>query len=75
MTEQGKRSFEGPFFFAVFTLLFCVGAYAMWPADFFAIPFSEISAASLLRAVASIMMAILALEFLSACTITTLSDN
>ncbi len=75
MTERGIRSFAGPLFFAVFALLFCAGAYAMWPAYFFSMPMSETPAATQIRAAAAIVLAILGLEFLSACTITTLSDN
>jgi len=47
----------------------------MWPADFFSTPFSGMAAGTLLRAVASPMLAIVGLEFLGALVVVVLADS
>ena len=69
------KSVAGPLFFAVFAFLSVGGSYAMWPSDFFSTPFSGMSGGMLLRAVASIILAFGALEFLCALAIVTQSDS
>jgi hypothetical protein len=66
---------EGSFIFAVIALLLFGGSYAMWPADFFSIPFSGMTAGVLLRTVASTLLAMIGLEFLCALAIVILSDS
>ena len=68
-------SVAGPIFFAAFAILFFGGAYAIWPADFFSVPFAEMTSGSLLRAAASPVLAIVGLEFLGALAIVLLSDD
>lgn len=75
MTERGIKTVAGPLFFAVVAFLLFGGSYAMWPADFFSIPFSGMTIGVLLRAVASTLLAMIGLEFLCALAIATLSDN
>ena len=65
----------GPLFFAAFAILFFSGSYAMWPPDFFSGPFSEATFVTLLRAVASPVLAIIGLEFLGALAIVILADS
>lgn len=51
------------------------GAYAMWPPGVFSSPFSEMTIAVPLRAAASLVLAIIGLEFLGALAIVALSDS
>ena len=64
----------GPCFFAVIALLLFAGAYAMWPGDFLSTPFPDLTTGMLLRAVASLVLGIIGLEFLAALAIAALSD-
>jgi hypothetical protein len=73
--ERGIKSLEGPLFFATFALLLLGGAYAMWPSDFFGTAFSAMTGGALLRAAASIVLAIIGIEFLGALAIVLLSDS
>jgi hypothetical protein len=66
------KSPAGPLFFAVFALLFFLGAYAMWPPDLFSTPMTF---GLLLRAIASPALVILGLEFLFAFAIAAWSDG
>ena len=75
LPERGIKTVAGPLFFAVIAFLLFGGAYAMWPADFFGIPLSGMTAGVLLRAVAAALLAMIGLEFLCALAITALSDN
>ena len=65
----------GPLFFGVIALLLFAGAYAMWPSGIFGTPYSDMTIAMLLRAVASPILATIGLEFLAALAIVVLSDN
>jgi hypothetical protein len=47
----------------------------MWPPDFFSSSLSDMTSGMLLRAAASIVLAIVGLEFLAALAIVTLSDR
>ena len=51
------------------------GAYAMWPPHLFSTPLAEITFAMLLRAVASIVLLGIGIEFLGALAIVTQSDR
>ena len=75
MAEQGERRVAGAVFFGVCAVLLLVGAYAMWPADFFATAFAEMSAATLIRAAASLILGAIGLEFLAALAIVTQTDH
>lgn len=50
-------------------------AYVMWPAEFFQIPFDEITPGMLLRAVATLVLAALGIQFLCSLAIVTQSDR
>ena len=65
----------GPLFFAVLAFLLFSSAYAMWPENFFSIPFSEMTIGVPLRVVASLILAAIGLEFLGALVIVILSDS
>jgi protein-S-isoprenylcysteine O-methyltransferase Ste14 len=65
----------GPIFFAVIALLLLAGSYAMWPEGFFSTPFLEMTTGMLLRAVASLILVVIGVEFLAALAIVSLSDN
>jgi len=69
------KTAAGPLFFAVLAFLSLAGAYAMWPADFFSIPFSGMPGAMLLRAAAASILALGALEFLCALAIALQPDG
>jgi hypothetical protein len=75
LDERDPKSVAGAFFFATFAILLLGGAYAMWPPDVFASPFSEMTMAAPLRAAASLALAIIGLEFLGALAIVALSDT
>ncbi len=75
MTERGIKPVQGPIFFAVVALLLFGGAYAMWPADFFGVTLSAMTAGMLLRAVSSALLALIGVEFLFAFVIVTFPDN
>jgi hypothetical protein len=75
MAGRDIMSIAGPIFFAAFAILFFGGAYAIWPSDFFSIPFAETTGGTLLRAAASPVLAIVGLEFLGALAVVLLSDD
>ncbi|MSP97902.1 MAG: hypothetical protein EXR29_11900 [Betaproteobacteria bacterium] len=75
MEEQGDKSTAGALFFAATAFFLLSGTYAMWPADFFSTPFSDMTFGTLLRAAASSVLAMISLEFLGALAIVTLSDR
>jgi len=75
MAEQGNRSFAALVFFGAFALLFLGGAYAMWPPGVLAVPFAEMAAGMILRAVMSPVMAIIGLEFVGAFAVALLADD
>jgi hypothetical protein len=75
VNEEGAKSTAGACFFAAVAFLLLSGAFAMWPADFFSTSLSDMPAGMLLRAAASIVLAIVSLEFLGALAIVTLSDR
>jgi hypothetical protein len=68
-------SIEGAFFFAVFAILILGGAYTMWPAGFFSNSFADMSMGTVIRAAASLVLAMIGLEFLGALAIVVLSDS
>ena len=55
--------------------MFFGGAYLMWPADFFSIPFADMTFAMLLRAAATLALAAIGLEFLGGLFIVTQSEQ
>ena len=65
----------GPLFFAVLAILLFSGAYAMWPENFFSALASEPSIGLLVRALASLILAAIGLEFLGAFAIVINSDS
>jgi len=65
----------GPLFFGVIAVLLLAGSYALWPAEIFSVPLSEITLGALLRAAISLVVAIIGVEFLAALAIVLLSDN
>ena len=65
----------GPLFFGVVAFLLFSGAYAMWPAGFFSALSSELTGDLLLRAVASLVLALIGIEFLGALVIAIMSDS
>jgi Mg2+/citrate symporter len=73
--KQGIWTLARSAAYAAFAILFFGGAYVMWPAGFFSTPFSQMEAGSLLRAVASPVLAVIGIEFLSALAIVLLSDG
>jgi len=73
--DQGGRPLAGAIFFGVCALALLLGAYAMWPADFFSTALAEHPLAMLLRAAASIVLLGIAIEFLAALAIVTQSDR
>ena len=75
MPEHGEKLVAGAIFFGTCAVLLLIGAYVMWPADFFGTAFSEMTAAMLLRAAASLVLAIIGLEFLAALAIVTQADH
>jgi hypothetical protein len=75
MEGRGIMSIAGPIFFAAFAILFFGGAYAIWPPDFFGVPFAEMTSGTLLRAAVSPVLALVGLEFLGALAIVTLADD
>ncbi len=75
MKEQELQVLAGALFFAAFTLLSVGGAYVMWPSHVFSTQFSEINLGMLLRSAASLVLAIIGLEFLGSLAIVTLSDR
>ena len=75
MADQGNKPVEGAFFFAVVALAVLSGAYAMWPPDFFSVPFSDMTPAMLLRAAASAVLAFIGIEFVFALAIVTQADH
>ena len=68
-------TFEGPTFFALTALLLLGGAYAMWPAEFTGTPFSDMTIDVPLRAAASLLLAMIGLEFAAAFAIVILTDS
>ena len=75
MTDRSDKPLAGALFFGTFAVVFLGGAYAIWPADFFSTPFSEMASGMLLRAAASLVLAIVGLEFLGGLAIVTQSDH
>jgi hypothetical protein len=73
--EQGIKALAGPVFFGVCALLIFAIACVMWPAEFFGTPFPGMTTGILLRAVASLILGFIGLEFLAALAIVVLSDN
>ncbi len=59
----------------MFAVLFLAGAYALWPPAFFGNSLSEMTSDVLIRAAASLVLAIVGLEFLGALAIVVLSDT
>jgi hypothetical protein len=74
MHRDGKP-LAGALFFGTFAIVFLGIAYAMWPADFFSTPFPEMTAGMLLRAVATLGLAALGIQFLCSLVIVTQSDR
>ena len=62
-------------FFGTFAVIFLGGACAMWPADFFSTPFSEMTSSMMLRAATTVVLAFLGLEFLGGLVIVTQPDQ
>jgi len=75
LAERGIKALAGPVFFGVCALLVFAGAFAIWPAEFFGTQFSDMAAGTLIRAIASPILAIVGLEFLAAFAIAALSDS
>lgn len=75
MEERDPKSIAGALFFATCAILLLGGAYAMWPPDVFGSPLSEMTVSVPLRAAASLVLAIIGLEFLGALAIVALSDS
>ena len=75
MGDQGGKPLAGAIFFGICALALLVGAYAIWPPDVFSTPLAEFSFAMLLRAVASIVLLGIGIEFLGALAIVTQSDR
>jgi len=73
--DRDGRPLAGAIFFGVCALALLSGAYAMWPPDFFSTPLAQFSFAMLLRAVASIILLGIGIEFLGALAIVTQSDR
>jgi hypothetical protein len=65
----------GPLFFAVLAFLLFGGAYAMWPAGFFGAMSSGLTGDLLLRAAASLVLAVIGIEFFCALVIAVVSDS
>ena len=75
MGDQSGKPLAGAIFFGVCALALLCGAYAMWPPHLFSTPLAEITFAMLLRAVASIILLGIGIEFLGALAIVTQSDR
>jgi hypothetical protein len=73
--ERDNKLLAGAIFFAVFAILALIGAYAVWPGNFFGTPLSDMTSAMLLRAAVSLVLAIGGLEFLGALAVIALSDR
>jgi hypothetical protein len=73
--DQGGKPLAGAIFFGACALALLCGAYAMWPPDLFSTPLVDFTFAMLLRAVASIVLLGIAVEFLGALAIVTQSDR
>jgi hypothetical protein len=74
MKDRGPKSTEGALFFAAFAILILGGACAIWPPDFFHYAFADLPMGALIRAGASLVLAIGGLEFAGALAIVLLSD-
>ena len=75
MADLDRKPVQGAIIFAVIALALLVGAWAMWPPGFFATPFADMPAAVLLRAAASVVLAVIGVEFLGALVITVIGDH
>ena len=75
MGDQGGKPLAGAIFFGVCSLALLSGAYVMWPPDVFSTPHADFTFAMLLRAVASIILLGIGIEFLGALAIVTQSDR
>lgn len=65
----------GPIFFGIFTVLFFLGAWGMWPPGLLAGPLSEIAGDTALRALGALAMAGIGLEFLGAFVVSLVADD
>jgi hypothetical protein len=68
-------TFEGPIFFAVTALLLLGGSYAMWPGEIAGTPFPDMTIDVPLRAAASLLLAVIGLEFVGAFVIVMMTDS
>ena len=75
MADRGGKPLEGALFFGSFAIVFFGGACLMWPADFFSVPFADMTPGMLLRAAATLVLATIGLEFLGGLFIVTQSDQ
>lgn len=73
--NKGDKPLAGALFFGTFAIVFFGVAYAMWPADLFSTPFAEMTPGMLLRAVATLVLATLGLQFFCSLVIVTQSDR
>ena len=75
MGDQGGKPLAGVIFFGACALALLVCAYLMWPPDMFSTPLADLTFAMLLRAIASIVLLGIGIEFLGALAIVTQSDR
>jgi hypothetical protein len=68
-------TFEGPAFFAATALLLLGISYAMWPGEFVGTPFPDMTIDVPLRAAASLLLAVIGLEFVGAFVIVMMTDS
>ena len=73
--NKGDKPLQGALFFGSFAIVFCGGAWLMWPPDIFSTALADMTFGMLLRAAAALVLATIGLEFLGGLFIVTRPDQ